>query len=209
MSSSAEHRASNVSSQHDDGELLVRLRSGETQAYAELVERHGPRLLAVIRRIIVQRDDAEDALQDAFVSAFKSLATFQGDSQLGTWLHRIAVNAALMKRRAAHRRGEVHVDPELPKFTEFGHWERTPRAWSESAAEPTLRAELRDVVRSAIERLPENHRIALVLRDIEELDNSEVAHRLGITVNAAKIRVHRARQALRELLDVHFSPEDA
>jgi RNA polymerase sigma-70 factor (ECF subfamily) len=93
----------------------------------------------------------------------------------------------------------------LPSFAEDGHHELAPQRWSEEADDPLVVAESRALVRAKIDELPDNYRVALVLRDIEGLSNEELAERLGVSVNAAKIRVHRARQALKTLLDPHFS----
>jgi RNA polymerase sigma-70 factor, ECF subfamily len=188
----------------DEAALLVRLRAGEGAAYEILVRDYGGRMLAVARRILGDDDGAQDALQDAFVSAFKSLDSFQGGAQLSTWLQRITINAALMKLRSQRRRQEQDIESLLPEFTDNGHHAVEPRRWAESADTDALRAETRDVVRACIDKLPSAYRVALVLRDIEELDNEQVAEILGVSVNAAKIRVHRARQALRTLLDPHF-----
>jgi RNA polymerase sigma-70 factor (ECF subfamily) len=200
---------SQQASMGSDAELLARLRSNDDAAYEELVQRYGARMLAAARRILGNDEDAADALQDALLSAFKALASFDGASGLGTWIHRIAINAALMKLRSGRRRREESIDPLLPAYTEFGHRIESPRAAPDTAAAPAVQAEMAALVRRAIDRLPENHRIALVLRDIEQFENEELARRLGITVNAAKIRVHRARQALREMLAPFVSEEDA
>ena len=181
--------------------LLERLRAGDEAAYEELIRQFGGRMLAAARRILGSEEDAQDALQEAFLSAFRKIDTFAGQSKLGTWLHRIAINAALMRLRSRRRRREQEIDELLPKFTPGGHFEETPSRWGEAADGPAIRHEIQDLVRSGIDRLPENYRIALYLRDIEELSNDELAEHLGVTVNAAKIRVHRARMALKEVLD--------
>ena len=185
----------------DEAGLLERLRAGDEAAFEELIRLFGGRMLAAARRILGSEEDAQDALQEAFLSAFRKIDTFAGQSKLGTWLHRIAINAALMKLRSRRRRREQEIDELLPKFTPGGHFEETPGRWGEAADGPAIRHEIQDVVRAGIDRLPENYRIALYLRDIEELSNDELAEQLGVTVNAAKIRVHRARMALKEVLD--------
>lgn len=195
---------------HDDQQFLARLRGGDDAAFAVLVSEHGPRMLAVARRMLGNEEDARDALQDAFLSAFKAFESFQGQARLSTWLHRIAINAALMKRRSQRRRQEQDIDELLPEFTAAGgHHVRRPVAWGEAVDEPLLRAETRALVRRCIDQLPDSYRNALLLRDIEELDNEQVAQALGITLNAAKIRIHRARQALRTLLEPHFSEPES
>lgn len=185
--------------------LVAALRRGDEDAYATLIRTYGGRMLAAARRILPTEEDAQDAVQEAFLSAFRKIDTFQGEALLGTWLHRVGINAALMKLRKLRRSREHGVDELLPRFTEGGHFEAPPRSWGEAADGPVLREELRLEVRKAIERLPDNYRIPLLLRDIEGLDNEALAAELGVSVNAAKIRVHRARLALRELLDPFMS----
>lgn len=205
MNPHAPQPASDESVAVDESELVARLRAGEDAAFEELVGAYAGRMLAATRRILRSEDDAQDAVQEAFLSAFKALDRFQGESRLGTWLHRIAINAALMKLRSQKRRREVDVDGLLPRFREpDGHHEIAPKGWSPPADDRLEREETRAVVRAHIDQLPDNYRLALVLRDIEELSTEEVAEHLGVTVNAAKIRVHRARQALRTLLEPRF-----
>lgn len=187
----------------DEAGLLARLRDGDDAAFEELVRRQGPLLLAVARRILRNEADARDAVQEAFVSAFRALASFEGQARLSTWLHRIAANAALMRLRARRRKPEEPIEDLLPKFLEDGHHAAHPTPWL-SAERLIGEREVRDFVRSAIDRLPESYREVLLLRDIEELDTAAVAEVLCITENLVKVRLHRARQALRTLLEPRF-----
>lgn len=187
-----------------EAELLAALRAGDERAFEALVRTHGPRLLALTRRYTRTEEDAQEALQDAFVSAFRGLDRFEGGALLSTWLHRIAVNAALMIERRRSRRREQDIEELLPVYGPGGHRIEPPAAWSEPVGAELEREELRTLVLRSIAQLPENYRTVLVLRDIEELDLAEIAARLDITPGAAKIRVHRARQALRTLLDPHL-----
>lgn len=187
-----------------DGVLLGRLKEGEPQAFEELVREFGGRMRAVALRLLMDEADADDAVQDAFLSAFRSLGNFEGRAQLGTWLHRITINAALMRLRALGRRKETDLDGLLPEFAETGVFATAQAPWHEGADEPALRDELCRQVRSHIEELPENYRIPLVLRDIEGLSHRSIAEALDVSENAAKLRVHRARQALRGLLGPHM-----
>ncbi len=166
-------------------------------------------MLAVARRMLRSDEEARDAVQEAFLLAFRGLPKFEGQSRLGTWLHRIVVNAALMRLRSRRARPEESIEPLLPTFMDDGHATRTYREWPESAEQLLERAEVRSLVRQAIDRLPTTYRTVLLLRDIEELSTGEVAEALGISANAVKIRLHRARQALRELLDPHLEQGDA
>lgn len=188
----------------DEADLLARLRAGDESAFEQVVRAYGGRLLAVTRRIVGSEEDARDVVQDAFLNAFRSLNRFEGHSKLSTWLHRIAVNAALMKLRTRKRKPEQSIDSLLPGFLDDGHHEERFQSWDEPVDKVMERAETRALVRTHIDALPEGYRTVLVLRDIEGLDTEETAEVLGLTVNATKIRLHRARQALRTLLAPHF-----
>ena len=189
--------------------LLEALRRGEDAAYAQLVRANSGRLLAVARRILKSEEEAHDALQEAFLQAFRAIDRFQGDALLSTWLHRITVNACLMRLRHRKRHPEQAIEELLPSFDEAGHRVDDGTAWTDDVAERMESAQLRKVVREAIDRLPENYRTVLVLRDIEGLSTEEAAQSLGIRPEAAKMRLHRARQALRTLLEPHFAEENA
>jgi RNA polymerase sigma-70 factor (ECF subfamily) len=179
--------------------LLAGLRAHEPQAFEDLVRTQAGRLLRVARRFLRDEEDARDAVQEAFVSAFRSIDRFGGGSSLATWLHRIVVNACLMKLRTKRRHPEESLEELLPKFADDGHQVPRSERWP---AEPELeKAEVRELVRNSIERLPESYRTVLLLRDIEELSTEETAQQLGISAGAVKVRLHRARQALRALLD--------
>ncbi len=188
-----------------DADLLEALRAGEAWAYESFVRTHASRVKAVAERYLRNDEDANDVVQETFLSAFKAIRAFEGKSQLSTWLHRIAINAALMKLRASQGKGELHVEHELdellPRFVGLGAHAQAQRAFPELPDEDLIRQETRACVRECIDQLPEMYRTALLLRDIEGLENEELARHLGVTVNAAKIRVHRARQALRTLLE--------
>jgi len=171
-----------------------------------LVRTHMPALLRVARRFMRSEEDARDAVQDAFVSAFRSIDKFESNAQMSTWLHRIVVNACLMRLRSQKRRPEEDIEEYLPRFAEDGHRIAGHESWTESADTLLERAEIREVVRNAIDQLPDTHREVLLLRDIEELSTDEAAEILHVTPNAVKIRLHRARQALRTLLDPYMKP---
>ena len=188
----------------DEAALLAGLRAGDEAAYEALVRTFCVRLLAVTRRFLRNEEDARDAVQDALLSAFKAIHTFGGQSRLATWLHRIAVNAALQRLRTRERRHEQPIDVLLPQFLPDGHQANPAVEWQEPVDAVLQRRELCDLVRSSIDRLPDDYRTVLLLRDIEELDTEETARLLGLNPGAVKTRLHRARQALRVLLDPHF-----
>jgi RNA polymerase sigma-70 factor (ECF subfamily) len=188
----------------DDGALVARLRSGEEGAYEELVRGYGGRLLAVARRFLRSEDDARDAVQDAFLAAFRNIERFEGQARLSTWLHRIVVNAALMKLRTRRRRPETSIEDLLPGFLEDGHMSHPASPWRKGDADPAELNQLRGLVLEKIQDLPEGYRNVLMLRDIEDLDTEETAQLMGLSTGAVKTRLHRARQALRTLLEPHL-----
>jgi RNA polymerase sigma-70 factor (ECF subfamily) len=192
-----------------DVSLLARLRLGDEDAFEELVRTNGGRLLAVARRLLRDEEDARDAVQQAFLSAFRALPTFHGQSLLSTWLHRILVNAALMKLRSRARHYEESIERWLPQFLDDGRHASPLPDSLESIDVLLVRRDLRQQVREAIDQLPETYRTIVLLRDIEQLDTAEVAAGLGLTVNAVKLRLHRARQALARLLQPVLRPDPA
>ena len=184
--------------------LLARLRAGDDDAFTRLVRENTGRLLAVARRMLRQEQEAQDAVQEAFVCAWKALSSFEAQSRLSTWLHRIAVNACLMRLRRRERKPEESIEDLLPTCRDDSHTRETFVPWENDTVRRLEEKEKRALVRRCIDRLPDTYRTALLLRDIEELESGEAAALLGITQNALKIRVHRARQALRTLLDPHL-----
>jgi len=182
-------------------ERLARLRAGDEAAFEALVRDEGGRLLARARTLLQDEEDARDVVQEAFLSAYRALDRFDGRSTLSTWLHRIVINAALMRLRRRKRRPEVAIEDLLPEFGRDGRRLGLESAWEETAEDAAEREELREQVRDRIERLPEPYRTVLLLRDIEGLDTQETARVMGISTGLVKVRLHRARQALRALLE--------
>jgi RNA polymerase sigma-70 factor, ECF subfamily len=191
-----------------DRALIARLKAGDADAYEDAVRVYSSRLLAVTRRILGNDEEARDALQDTFLSAFRSIARFEGDARLSTWLHRIAVNAALMKVRTRKRKPERSIEELLPAYRDDGHHAEGFVSWEPPVDVAMEIAHNRALVRACIAELPEQYRVVLMLRDIEDIDTVDVAAMLAISPNAVKIRLHRARQALRTLLAPHFRKED-
>jgi RNA polymerase sigma-70 factor (ECF subfamily) len=189
-----------------EAQLLERLRRGDARAFEELVRENLPRMLAVARRLLWNEEDAQEAVQEAFLSAYKALPKFQGGSKLSTWLHRIVANAALMKRRAKSRRPEVQIESLLPRFEPDGHRQDALPAWTSPPLDGMAREETRQKVRFLIQQLPEDFRNVILLRDIEGMDTAGAAAVLEISEAAVKTRLHRARQALRTLLEKELTP---
>ncbi len=192
--------AGQVSADSGEAELLSRLRAGDSAAFETLVMEQGGRMLSVAHRFLSHEQDAADAVQDALLSAFKAIGSFKGEAKLGTWLHRILVNACLMRRRLQDRQSTETIDSFLPQFDSTGHHaERVPR-FELSPSEVLVNKELRQHIRDCIDALPADYREILILRDIEEMDTESAAKILNVSLAVVKTRLHRARQALRALL---------
>src|SRR6266853_2686153 len=188
---------------NEDASLVERLHNGDDEAFEEMVRKYGGRLLVTARRYLRSDDDACDALQDAFLRAFKSINTFKGDAQLSTWLHRILVNSALMHLRSKRRHpvtDGMEIDELLPRFDPAGNWidERSHSAPAHVLCEAS---ETRAMVRRCIDLVPDKYRTVWILRDIDELATEEVASLLDVTSSSVKVRLHRGRQALKVLIE--------
>jgi RNA polymerase sigma-70 factor, ECF subfamily len=191
-----------------DSAILGRLRTGDAAALEVLMSRYASRAYRLAFGITRNQADAEEVVQDVFLSIFRKHESFEGRASLGSWIYRIVANAALNKRRGKRAEVETSLDQMLPTFKPDGHregdrawvladWSRNPEAELESA-------ESRAVVSRALERLPDHYRAVIMLRDIEGISNEEVAEALAESVASVKSRLHRARMALREELTRHF-----
>lgn len=189
--------------------LIEQLRAGDPGALEPLMARHAARVYRVAYGITRSAGDAEEVVQDVFLTLVRKISTFEGRAALGTWLYRVATNAALIKRRGKRAQVEVSLEDHLPAFKDDGHrdGERSFLLldWSLRPDEELLSSESRATLARAIEALPQQYRAVLVLRDVEELSNEETAEALGESVASVKSRLHRARMALREELTRHWS----
>jgi RNA polymerase sigma-70 factor (ECF subfamily) len=178
----------------DERPLVARLRSGDQDAYRELVDAYRDRIITVCARVAGPGADAEDLAQDAFLKAFGALDRFDGRSALFTWIYRIAVNTA--RDWVDHRRRR----PVVPLEGAFGS-QAEPADSGERPAEAAERHERAAAVRAALERLPEPFRTTLILREMEGNSYEEVAAILGISIGTVESRLFRARAKLRVLLE--------
>ncbi len=192
---------SNGAGNENERQMLAQLRAGDADAFGLVVQRYGGRMLATARRFLNNEHDAEDAVQEAFASAFRALDRFNGEAMLSTWLHRIVVNAALVQLRSKRRRAEQPIENLLPRFDQDGAWIDEQVTWTDASQTILERRDSRQMVRRCIARLPEIYRSVVLLRDIDELDTDETARSLAITPNTVKVRLHRARQALKRLIE--------
>ena len=192
----------------DEATLVAQMQAGNDEAFEACVRNYVGRLLAVARRILANEEDARDAVQDAFLAAFKQIDRFEERSKLGTWLHRIAINAALGRLRKLQNHPEQPIENLLPHFGDGEHQLDPPAPWQATSDTILQRKESRALVTRCINRLPDAYRTIILLRDIEGLDTDETARLLGSSPGVVKTRLHRARQALRTLLDPYFRRDD-
>jgi RNA polymerase sigma-70 factor, ECF subfamily len=184
-----------------DAALVEALRREDPEAPEQLVETYGDRVYRLALRITGSNEDAEEAAQDALWTAARKISTFKGESAFGSWLYRIAANAAYQKLRARKSKAhEIAIDDVLPTFDDDGRHFEPMADWSDRVDEQALQGELRRVLGDAIDRLPPDYRTALVLHDVEGLSNPDIAEALGISLPAVKSRVHRSRLFVRKSL---------
>jgi len=182
--------------------LVAAAKRGEVSAFEELVTRYERKIFRLTRNITGNMQDAEDAMQEAFLKSYEHLANFKGDSRFYTWLVRIAVNEALMKLRR-RQPGEFSIDEEVG----VGGEELMPRElddWGPTPEERYQHVEMQEILSEAIDKLEPDFRIVFILRDVEELSTEEAAKLLGLSITATKSRLLRARLKLRQRLNRYF-----
>lgn len=192
-----------------DEQLVKRAQTGDSEALEELVSRYDAKAYSLVYRMLGNREDAEDALQDTFLNVVRSLGRFEARSSFSTWLYRIAANAALTKLRKRGRqdRSEAEFLEDVYSVQKQAQQPATLPDWSSSPDKALLSSEMRQVLDEAIDELPEVYRVVFVMRDIEQLPAAEVAEILGLSVPAVKSRLHRARMYLRNHLSRYFTEE--
>ena len=195
-------------SETDDRTLLDKAVAGDAGALEALMGRHAGRVYRLAYGITRNPADAEEVVQDVFLTVVRKGGGFEGQAALATWMYRVTMNAALNRRRGKRRELEVSLEEHLPAYTEDGHraGDRSVLLvdWSSTPEERVLSGVSRRVLENAIDSLPDHYRAVLVLRDVEELSNEEVASIVGDSLASVKSRLHRARMALREQLTRHF-----
>jgi RNA polymerase sigma-70 factor (ECF subfamily) len=184
-----------------DAALVEALRREDPEAPELLVETYGDRVYRLALRITGSNEDAEEVAQDALWTAARKVSTFKGEAAFGSWLYRIAANAAYQKLRTRKAKAhEIAMDDVLPAFDAAGRHFEPMADWSDRVDEQALQGELRRVLGAAIDELPPDYRTALVMHDVEGLSNPDIAEALGISLPAVKSRVHRSRLFVRKQL---------
>jgi len=201
LSTSNPHRLPSTVAKEDEHLLVAAARAGDAAAFEELVNRYEKKIFRLTMNITRNREDAEDAMQDAFMKAYSHLDRFEEDSRFYTWLVRIAANEALMRLRK-RRPNQLSLDEPIESEDDF--IPQQIEDWGPSPEQRFAQTEMRDILRNVIEDLPPDFRIVFLLRDVEGLSTEETAAAVGISEAAVKSRLLRARLKLRKKLDTQF-----
>jgi RNA polymerase sigma-70 factor (ECF subfamily) len=189
-----------------DATLLEALRAQDPAATEMLVDTYGDRVYRLTYRITGSNEDAEEATQDALWTAARKIASFKGESQFGSWLYRIAANAAYQKLRSRKAKArEIALDEVLPALDADGLHFEPMDDWAPRVDDNAVNGELRDVLEKAIAELPPDYRTALVMHDVQGMPNPDIAETLGISLPAVKSRVHRSRLFVRKKISGYLA----
>jgi RNA polymerase sigma-70 factor (ECF subfamily) len=189
-------------------ELVERVRAGDRAAFERLVELFRDRVYGLAYRMLNSAEDAAEVTQETFLSAYRTMAEFRGDSSLSSWLHRIASNHALMRLRRRKVASHIEAPEEGPTFNERGSLVDAVADWSRDAEGQTLDNELRQAIEGASAALAEEYRQVFLLRDVEGLSYEEIAQVVGDSVPAIKSRLHRARLSMRAAIDRFYQERE-
>jgi RNA polymerase sigma-70 factor (ECF subfamily) len=187
----------------DDGDLIGRLRAGDGQAFAELVDRYNASMIRVASAFVPSRAVAEEVVQDTWIGVIKGSGRFEGRSSLKTWIFRILVNRARTTGAREPRSVELDTGDGLgaDRFTAGGTWREPPAPWSDDIDDRLSAPEIATRIRETVEQLPDSQRQVVTLRDIEGLSSSEVCAMLGISEGNQRVLLHRARTRVRAMLE--------
>jgi RNA polymerase sigma-70 factor (ECF subfamily) len=199
----------NTAAHIDDAQLVARLKRRDKTALEDMIQIHGAKMYGVALQFMRNEYDAREAMQDALVSVWNKIGSFEGKSAFSSWLYRVTANAALMALRKKKRReNDVSLDTAASDDDEISLPALRLSDKGPSPDATALTGELGEQVRAAIDRLPEPYRVVVLLRDVEELPMTEVMEATGLSEPALKSRLHRARLALREALLPYLKGED-
>lgn len=187
-----------------DAALVQRVRAGDYSSFETLVRRHEKKIYNLAYRMMDNREDASDILQETFLQAFRKLDGFKGESGFSTWIYRIAVNLCLMKKRKEKGRRVISLDAPVLYQRQKELRTAVPDDWSKDPSVSLENKELKKKLAEAIKELPEDYRTVFLLREVQGLSNEKAAEILKISLPAVKSRLHRARLFLRDKLAQYF-----
>ena len=196
-----------------DEALVSRARQKDYGAFEILLERYEDKVFRLAFRFVRNESEAKEILQDTFLSVWRKLDTFKGDSLFSSWVYRVAANTALMRLRSQRRHPQISTEDLPPGFLDdyrspqgagFGHLPSPGENWAKRPDEQLQSDELRRHIQAAVDGLPELYRTVFLVRDVEGLSTEETAEVLGVSIPTVKTRLHRARIALREAIAKYF-----
>jgi RNA polymerase sigma-70 factor (ECF subfamily) len=193
--------AMTIDEEIQDEDLVRCIRQGDTNQFGLLAKRYASKIYGLAMRLMRNPADAEDGVQEAFLLVHTKLDSFRGESAFGSWLYKVALNSIYMKLRQRKHAPEANIDDYLPKFDGRGMMQGMVRKVGDGPEAEAIRQQSMAALQEAIERLPNDYRIVLVARDIDELSSEETAEALGLTGATVKSRLHRARLFLRQHLE--------
>ncbi|MEX1000229.1 MAG: sigma-70 family RNA polymerase sigma factor [Thermodesulfobacteriota bacterium] len=182
-------------------ELITRLCNGEESSYIFLMRKYGSRLNAIAKRYTKSDEDAKDCVQQTYIKVFSNIDKFEKRSSLWTWMRTIIINISIQTIQLKHRSQEIPISDLLPDIDSEGLRHEPNWNFNEPVDSIILRKENIEIIRKAIDTLPQDYRLVLLLRDIEGYSTEEVADIFEISIGASKTRLHRARSALKKLLE--------
>ena len=191
-------------SSHEEKIDIEALRQGDLKAFNALIRQEGPRVYRCIYRLIQDEEEARNLTQETFIQAFQHINSFRGDAKISTWLCAIGINlarSALRKMRYHETLDEATIDQLQPSFVD-GHYAEQPTEWQPERF--VENKELGELIQKALNKLPPQYKTIIILRDMEGLSTEDTAELLGMSAGAVRVRLHRARQALRKILDEYL-----
>jgi RNA polymerase sigma-70 factor (ECF subfamily) len=187
-----------------DLELIAEFKSGNQHSFEELINRYSNKVFSLATRLTRNTEDAEEVLQDVFVTVHRKIAGFEGKSSFSSWLYRVTVNAAFMKLRKRRQDQSIPLEDILQQAQTVPALRSPESAYVDAQS---IRNEMLEALENAIKKLPDDYRPVFILRDVDGLTSREVGKILDLTVPAVKSRLHRSRLMLRRKLSRFFGPD--
>ena len=198
-----------IADEPTDDELVEQAVAGDYDAFEAIVDRYHDKAYRLAFSLVKDDDEAQDVVQEAFLNVYRKLDTFKGESQFGSWIYRVVVNAALMRLRKVKRRSEIGMEDAGPSISEDeGAFSNRP-SWRVHADEAAENLELREQILSAVDELNPKYQAVFILREVEDLSLAEIADVLDLTEGAVKTRLHRARLHLQAALEPYLGRNES
>ncbi len=198
-----------IADEPTDDELVKQAVAGDYDAFEAIVDRYHDKAYRLAFSLVKDDDEAQDVVQEAFLNVYRKLDTFKGESQFGSWIYRVVVNAALMRLRKVKRRSEIGMEDAGPSISEDeGAFSNRP-SWRVHADEAAENLELREQILSAVDELNPKYQAVFILREVEDLSLAEIADVLDLTEGAVKTSLHRARLHLQAALEPYLGRNES